>query len=81
MPVLESIARTVATSGSAIVFAGGTVVVALVSLRVAGIPLLSTLGLASAVAVVTAVLAAISLLPALLGLLGHRISLACGCRG
>jgi uncharacterized membrane protein YdfJ with MMPL/SSD domain len=69
----ESIANAVATSGSAIVFAGGTVVIALVSLRVAGIPLLSTLGLASAVAVVTAVLAAISLLPALLGLLGHRI--------
>jgi uncharacterized membrane protein YdfJ with MMPL/SSD domain len=73
VPIGESIARSVATSGSAIVFAGGTVVVALVSLRVAGIPLLSTLGLASAMAVVTAVLAAITLLPALLGLLGHRI--------
>jgi uncharacterized membrane protein YdfJ with MMPL/SSD domain len=69
----ESIARSVASSGSAIVFAGSTVVVALVSLRVAGIPLLSTLGLASALAVVTAVLGAISLLPALLGLLKHRI--------
>jgi uncharacterized membrane protein YdfJ with MMPL/SSD domain len=73
MPVQESIARAVATSGSAIVFAGGTVVVALLSLRVAGIPLMSTLGLASAVAVVTAVLAAITLLPAVLGLLKHRI--------
>ena len=73
MPVDESIARTVATSGSAIVFAGGTVVVALVALRVANIPLLSTLGLASAVAVLTAVLAAITFLPAVLGLLGHRI--------
>jgi uncharacterized membrane protein YdfJ with MMPL/SSD domain len=73
VPVQESIARAVATSGSAIVFAGGTVVVALVALRVAGIPLLSTLGLASAVAVLTAVLAAISFLPALLGLLGTRI--------
>jgi uncharacterized membrane protein YdfJ with MMPL/SSD domain len=73
MPVDESIARTVATSGSAIVFAGGTVVVALVALRVANIPLLSTLGLASAVAVLTAVLAAITFLPAVLALLGHRI--------
>ena len=73
MEMGESIARAVATSGSAIVFAGGTVVVALISLRVAGIPLLSTLGLASALAVVTAVLGAISLLPALLGLLKHRI--------
>ena len=73
MRVDESIARTVATSGSAIVFAGGTVVVALVALRVAKIPLLSTLGLASAVAVLTAVLAAITFLPAVLALLGHRI--------
>jgi uncharacterized membrane protein YdfJ with MMPL/SSD domain len=74
VPMVESIARSVATSGSAIVFAGSTVVVALVSLRVANIPLLSALGLASAVAVVTAVLAAITLLPALLGLLKHRIN-------
>ncbi len=73
VPVVESIARSVATSGSAIVFAGSTVVVALLALRVANIPLLSALGLASAVAVVTAVLAAITLLPAILGLLGHRI--------
>ena len=74
VPVVESIARSVATSGSAIVFAGSTVMVALISLRVADIPLLSTLGLASAVAVLTAVLGAITLLPALLGLLKHRIS-------
>ena len=47
----ESIARAVASSGSAIVFAGGTVVIALVSLAVAGIPLVSTLGFASAIAV------------------------------
>ena len=73
MPIEESIARTTATSGGAIVFAGGTVVVALVALRVANIPLLSTLGLASAVAVLTAVLAAITFLPAVLALLGHRI--------
>ena len=74
MPMQESIATAVATSGSAIVFAGGTVVVALLSLRVAGIPLLSTLGMASAIAVLTAVLAAISLLPALLGLLRRRVN-------
>ena len=74
VPMEESIARSVATSGNAIVFAGGTVVVALVSLRVAGIPLLSTLGLASAVAVVTAVCASISFLPAVLGLVGGRIN-------
>ena len=69
----DSIANAVATSGSAIVFAGGTVVIALLSLAVAGIPLVTSLGLASAIGVVTAVLGAITLLPALLGLLKHRI--------
>ncbi|WP_406033930.1 MMPL family transporter [Nocardioides sp. NBC_00163] len=73
MPIRESIAHAVATSGSAIVFAGCTVVVALLALGVAGIPLVSALGYASAMAVVAAVLVAITLLPAFLGLLGHRI--------
>ena len=64
---------TVATSGGAVVFAGGTVVIALLALAVAGIPLVTSLGYASAVAVLTAVLAAITLLPAMLALLGRRI--------
>ena len=50
VPMQESIANAVATSGSAIVFAGCTVVIALLSLGVAGIPLVSALGLASAIA-------------------------------
>jgi len=70
----ESIALTVATSGGAVAFAGGTVVIALVALAVAGIPLVTSLGYASAVAVLTAVLAALTLLPAVLSLLGHRIN-------
>ena len=69
----ESIALATATSGSAIVFAGGTVVIALFALAVAGIPLVASLGYASAVAVVTAVLAAVTFLPALLSLIGPRI--------
>ncbi|HVI36823.1 MAG TPA: MMPL family transporter, partial [Gaiellales bacterium] len=73
MPMSDSIANAVATSGSAIVFAGGTVVIALLSLAVAGIPLVTALGLASAIAVVAAVLCSITLLPALLGLLKHRV--------
>ncbi len=73
MELHESVALTVATSGSAIVYAGGTVVIALLSLIVAGIPLVTSLGYASAVAVATAVLAAISFLPALLSLVGRRI--------
>ena len=73
MPMADSIANAVATSGSAIVFAGGTVVIALLSLAVAGIPLVTALGLASAIGVVAAVIGSITLLPALLGLLEHRI--------
>ncbi|MGE0026726.1 MAG: MMPL family transporter [Thermoleophilia bacterium] len=74
MEMKESIALTVATSGGAVAFAGGTVVIALVALAVAGIPLVTSLGYASAVAVLTAVLAAITLLPAVLALLGARIN-------
>ncbi len=70
----ESIALAVATSGSAIVFAGGTVVIALVALAVAGIPLVTSLGYASAVAVLTAVLAAVTLLPAVLALVGGHVN-------
>ena len=66
MELHEAIAMAVATSGSAIVFAGTTVVIALLALLVAGIPLVTALGYSSAVAVVTAVLAAITLLPAVL---------------
>ena len=69
----EAIATAVGTTGTAIVFAGGTVVIALVTLLVAGIPLVTSLGYASAVAVITAVLAAITLLPALLSLVGNKI--------
>jgi uncharacterized membrane protein YdfJ with MMPL/SSD domain len=69
----EAIATAVSTSGTAIVFAGGTVVIALVSLLVAGIPLVTSLGYASAFAVVTAVLAAVTLLPAILSAVGRHI--------
>ena len=69
----ESIATAVATSGTAIVFAGTTVVIALLALVVAGIPLVTSLGYAAALAVVTAVLAAITLLPAVLAIVGRRL--------
>ena len=69
----EAVATAVATSGTAIVFAGSTVVLALVTLLVAEIPLVTSLGYASAVAVITAVLAAITLLPAILAAIGPRI--------
>jgi RND superfamily putative drug exporter len=73
MEVRESIARSTATAGGAVVFAGFTVVIALCSLAFAGIPLVTTLGFTAAIAVVVAVLAATTLLPAMLGALGPRI--------
>jgi putative drug exporter of the RND superfamily len=73
MELGESIARATATAGGAVVFAGFTVVIALCSLAFAGIPLVSTLGFTAAIAVVVAVCAASTLLPAMLGALGPRI--------
>jgi RND superfamily putative drug exporter len=73
MELRESIARATATAGGAVVFAGFTVVIALCSLAFAGIPLVSTLGFTAAIAVVVAVCAAATLLPAMLGALGPRI--------
>jgi putative drug exporter of the RND superfamily len=74
MELRESIARATATAGGAVVFAGFTVVIALCSLAFAGIPLVSTLGFTAAVAVVIAVCAATTLLPAMLGALGPHIN-------
>ena len=68
----ESVARATATAGSAVVFAGVTVLIALVGLVVVGIPFLSVMGLAAAGTVAIAVLIALTLLPALLGFAGAR---------
>jgi RND superfamily putative drug exporter len=73
MPVVESVARANATAGSAVVFAGATVVIALAGLSVAGVPMLTSMGLASAGAVASAVVLALGLLPALLGMAGRRL--------
>ncbi|MEU4046162.1 MMPL family transporter [Streptomyces antibioticus] len=69
----ESIARATATAGGAVVFAGATVVIALAALAVTGIPFLTIMGLAGAGTVLIAVLVAISLLPAVLGVFGERM--------
>jgi putative drug exporter of the RND superfamily len=74
MEVRESIARTTATSGGAVLFAGSTVVIALLALAFAGIPLVTTLGYTSAIVVLVAVAAALTLMPALLGALGTRVN-------
>ncbi|WP_029111538.1 MMPL family transporter [Mycobacterium sp. URHD0025] len=69
----EAAGRALGTAGSAVIFAGTTVVIALVALTVVGISLLTPMALAAAATVVVAVLAALTLLPALLGLVGERI--------
>jgi RND superfamily putative drug exporter len=61
------------SSGAAVVFAGGTVVVATAALALTGLGLLTSIGLATSLVVLIAVAAATTLLPALLSLLGDRI--------
>lgn len=73
MDAEESVAQAVATAGSAVVFAGLTVMIALSGLAVAGIPFLTTMGVAAAGGVGIAVLIALTLLPALLGFAGDRL--------
>jgi len=68
----EAIGHAVGTSGSAVVFAGSTVAIALAALTVCGIPFLTAMGLAAAGTVVIAVLIALTLVPALLGFAGRR---------
>lgn len=69
----ESAARAVATSGSAVVFAGMTVFIALVGLAVARIPFLTVMGIAAAGAIAVAVAISLTLMPALAGLAGERM--------
>ncbi|NBE80509.1 MMPL family transporter [Micromonospora rubida] len=69
----EAVGRAVGTAGSAVVFAGATVVIALAGLAVVQIPFLTVMGLAAAATVSVAVLVAITLAPALLGFAGVRV--------
>ncbi|MFD5493489.1 MMPL family transporter [Streptomyces sp. NPDC001812] len=69
----EAAGRATGTAGSAVVFAGATVVIALAGLSVVGIPFLSVMGLAAAGTVAVAVLVALTLLPAFLSFAGRKI--------
>jgi RND superfamily putative drug exporter len=73
MSVPDAIGHAASTSGKAVAFAGGTVVVALLALAVSGLTFVTMLGQAAAIVVVVAVLASMTLLPAMLGLCGDRI--------
>ncbi|PPJ21648.1 RND transporter [Nocardia nova] len=67
----DAAGRAVGTAGSAVVFAGLTVIIAVVALTVIGIPLITQMGAGAALAVAIAVLAALTLIPALLGAVGR----------
>jgi RND superfamily putative drug exporter len=72
MTVEDSVVKAIDTSGRAVLFAGATVVIALLGMLVLGMSFLNGMAIASATTVVATVLAAITLLPALLGILGMR---------
>ncbi|WP_395152356.1 MMPL family transporter [Ilumatobacter sp.] len=74
MTVEESVGRAVATAGQAVIFAGGTVVIAILGLAVAGIPFMTAAGVAISVIVLIMVVASVTLLPAFLGLAGTWIN-------
>ncbi|MFD1715383.1 MMPL family transporter [Amnibacterium flavum] len=71
--VRESIGLANGTAGNAVVFAGATVVVALLALNVTGVPFLGLMGTVGAACVAVAVLIAVTLTPAILGLVGRRL--------
>ncbi|MGD7005428.1 MMPL family transporter [Kocuria palustris] len=71
--VTEAIGLATGTAGSAVAFAGMTVMIALIGLSVTGIPFLALMGAVAALAVLVAVLITLTLTPALLGLVGKRL--------
>ena len=72
----EAAGRAIGTAGSAVVFAGLTVVIALAGLSITGITFLTQMGLAGAATVAVAVTIALTLLPALLAYAGRRVTSA-----
>ncbi|MCM3226678.1 MMPL family transporter [Terribacillus saccharophilus] len=72
--VKESVAIATGTSGSAVVFAGLTVIIGLLGLAVTGIPFLTVMGVAASISILLSVIVSITVLPAVLGMLGHRIA-------
>ena len=73
MTIEDAAARSVSTAGQAVLFAGCTVVIAICGLAISGIPYVAKLGYMAALVVAVMMAAAISLLPAILGLVGHSI--------
>ncbi len=73
LTVEDAVGRAIATAGQSVVIAGGTVVIAIMGLAVAGIPMVTYMGLGAALVVAIMVVAALTLLPALIGFAGRNI--------
>src|SRR3546814_12704324 len=73
MSVEDAAGTAVATAGQAVLFAGTTVVVAILGLFLAGLPAISGMGAAVALVVTVSMIAAVTLLPGLMGLAGTKI--------
>ena len=71
-----AIGRANATAGLSVLFAGVTVIVAIMGLKVSGIPMMSMMGYGSAIMVAVTMLASITLLPAMLGVVKHKVNSA-----
>jgi RND superfamily putative drug exporter len=71
-----AIGRANATAGLSVLFAGVTVIVAILGLQVSGIPMMTMMGYGSAIMVAVTMLASITLLPAMLGVVKHRVNSA-----
>jgi RND superfamily putative drug exporter len=71
-----AIGRANATAGLSVLFAGVTVIVAILGLKVSGIPMMTMTGYGSAIMVAVVMLASITLLPAMLGVVKHRVNSA-----
>jgi RND superfamily putative drug exporter len=74
LPVDESAGRAVATAGQTVIFAGGSVVIAVLGMAFAGIPFMTAAGIATSIIVLVMVVASVTLLPAFLGLAGQHIN-------
>lgn len=74
MPVPDAIGHANATAGLSVLFAGGTVILAIVGVQVSGIPMLAMMGWGAAIMVAVTMVAALTLLPAVLGILRERVN-------
>lgn len=73
LTIEDAAGRSIATAGQAVLIAGGTVVIAICGLAVAGIPMITFMGIGAAIVVAVMVTSSLTLLPALMGFAGHNI--------